>query len=237
MSAPADRPTVAAFDFDITITTKDTFVPFLILAFGKWPTYRAFAKLAFDGLLVLARLSSRDRFKEKIIRDLFSGESVGRLEKAGHDHAKAIWPLVRPMAERRIAWHKERGHRLVLVSASLDLYLEPITRELGFDDLLCTRLSKNQGVFDGNLDGKNCRAQEKVAKLNDLLGDLSAFELHVYGDSAGDKEMLKVASHPHWRPFEPAGEFASGPERKTPCRQSFCSNPASKNAATAPRLD
>lgn len=81
--------------------------------------------------------------------------------KAGHDHAKAIWPLVRPMAERRIAWHKERGHRLVLVSASLDLYLEPITRELGFDDLLCTRLSKNHGVFDGNLDGKNCRAQKR----------------------------------------------------------------------------
>lgn len=207
-SAPADRPTVAAFDFDITITTKDTFVPFLIFAFGKWPTYRAFAKLAFDGLLVLTRLSNRDRFKKKIIRALFSGESVGRLEKAGHDHAKAIWPLVRPMAERRIAWHKERGHRLVLVSASLDLYLEPITRELGFDDLLCTRLSKNHGVFDGNLDGKNCRAQEKMVKLKELLGDLLTVELYAYGDSAGDKEMLEAASYPHWRPFEPGGEFA-----------------------------
>ena len=212
VSAPDARPTIAAFDFDITITTKDTFVPFLILAFGKWPTYRAFAKLAFDGLLVLAKLSSRDRFKEKIVRELFLGESVKRLAKAGRDHAKAIRPLVRPMAERRIAWHKERGHRLVMVSASLDLYLEPIARELGFDDLLCTRPSKNHRVFNGCLDGKNCRAQEKVVKLKELLGDLSSVELHAYGDSTGDKEMLEAASHPHWRPFEPGGEFASGPE-------------------------
>ena len=116
------------------------------------------------------------------------------------------------MAERRIAWHKERGHRLVMVSASLDLYLEPISHELGFDDLLCTRPSKNHRVFNGSLDGKNCRAQEKVVKLKELLGDLSSVELHAYGDSVGDKEMLEAASYPHWRPFEPGGEFASGSE-------------------------
>ncbi len=206
------RQTVAAFDFDITITTKDTFVPFLMLAFGKWRVYRAFAMLAFEGLLVLVKLSDRDRFKEKIIKKLFASESIERLTKAGQDHAKAIRNLVRPTAERRIAWHKERGHRLVMVSASLDLYLAPIAPVLGFDDLICTHLSQNQLVFDGKLDGKNCRAQEKLVKLTELLEDLSLVDLYAYGDSAGDKEMLEAARYPYWRPFEPGGEFFCGPE-------------------------
>jgi phosphatidylglycerophosphatase C len=205
------RKIVAAFDFDVTITTKDTFVPFLISAFGKWSTYRSFTKLAFDGILVLARISSRDRFKEKIVKELFMGESVDRLAELGRTHAKNIRQLVRPLAEQRIAWHKGQGHRLVLVSASLDLYLEPIASELGFDDLLCTRLSHVHGVFDGNLVGKNCRGAEKILKLKRLLGDLSIVELHAYGDSVGDKEMLGAADHPYWRAFEPSGKFATSP--------------------------
>lgn len=208
----AAKVTVAAFDFDVTITTKDTFVPFLILAFGKKSVYRAFTKLAFDGALVLSRLLSRDRFKEKIVKELFQGESVERLVEAGRAHSKAIRALVRPLAERRIAWHKEHGHRLVMVSASLDLYLEPVARDLGFDNVLCTRLSRNHHVFDGNLYGNNCRALEKVSRLKELLGDLRMVDLHAYGDSRGDKEMLEAARFPHWKPFERGGEFASGSE-------------------------
>jgi phosphatidylglycerophosphatase C len=203
-----ERTTVAAFDFDITITTRDTFVPFLILAFGKWPTFRAFVKLSFEALLVLIKFSSRDRFKEKIVRELFLGRSVERLTKVGHIHAARVRQLLRPMALERIKWHKNQGHRLVMVSASLDLYLAPIALELGFDDLLCTCLSKNDGVFDGRLDGNNCRGKEKVERLKILFGDLSAIQLHAYGDSAGDKEMLELATAPYWRPFETSGQFA-----------------------------
>lgn len=199
------RAVVAAFDFDVTITTEDTFAPFLVRAFGRWHTYKAFTQLALDGLLVWCKLSSRDQFKEKIVHKLFVGKPVAPLKEVGRLHAEAIKQLVRPEAEKRIAWHKAQGHRLVMVSASLELYLEPIAKELGFDDLLCTRLSQNDTQFTGLLEGKNCRAQEKVNKLATLLGDLSAIELYIYGDSAGDKEMLEIADHPFLRAFEPGG--------------------------------
>jgi len=203
-----DQPTVAAFDFDGTITTRDTFVPFLFLAFGKLATYRAFARLFWEALLVLTRCSSRDRFKEKIVRELFTGESVERLTEVGCVHATRIRQLVRPLALERIMWHKSQGHRLILVSASLDLYLRPIYQELGFDDLLCTNLSKVDGIFDGYLVGMNCRGQEKVERLKILIGDLSTVKLHAYGDSVGDKEMLEIASIHHWRPFELGKKFS-----------------------------
>lgn len=200
-----NRCIVAAFDFDGTITSRDTFVPFLFLAFGRVRVVKAFISLAFEGLFITLGLSGRDAFKQKIVKKLFAGSSVERLRETGRQHAKKIERLFRPAALKRIEWHRTQGHRLVMVSASLDLYLAPIVEKLAFDDLLCTRLSIDDLRFDGQLAGANCRAAEKVHKLAALLGDLADIELYAYGDSAGDKEMLAAATHPFYRPFETGG--------------------------------
>lgn len=202
MSSEKARKVVAAFDFDVTITTKDTFVPFLTRAFGRERVRVAFLRLAPEAAKVVIGLSDRDRFKDRLIRALFMGDSVARLREVGREHAYEILNWVRPAARQRIEWHKRRGDRLVMVSASLDLYLDPVADVLGFDDLLCTSPSVNHMVFDGSLVGKNCRGPEKVSRLTNLLGNLSEYELHAYGDSAGDREMLAAANHPYLRVFE-----------------------------------
>ncbi|EGV33163.1 HAD-superfamily subfamily IB hydrolase, TIGR01490 [Thiorhodococcus drewsii AZ1] len=202
--ADSAKPVVAAFDFDGTITTRDTFVPFLSLAFGRRRVALAFAVLAVEGVKVWLRLSTRDRFKELIVAKLFRDASVSRLSAVGREHARRIESLIRPAALERIRWHHDQGHHLVMVSASLDLYLEGIAEHLGFQDLLCTAPSRDQSAFDGGLEGPNCRGPEKVRRLEALLGDLSDVELYAYGDSAGDREMLAAADHPYYRPFEAA---------------------------------
>lgn len=88
-----------------------------------------------------------------------------------------------------------------MVSASLDLYLQPIADALGFDKPPCTNVSTNHHVFNGELQGRNCRGAEKVSRLQALLGDLASVEIYAYGDSNGDREMLEVANHPHFRLF------------------------------------
>ncbi len=195
------KPIVAAFDFDVTLTTRDTFLPFLNRAFGRTRVQLAFMKLAPEAIKVILGLSDRDRFKEEIVRALFLGESVERLRMEGRNHAAEIIGWIRPKARARIEWHRNQGHRLVMVSASLGLYLQPVSDALGFDDLLCTNPSTNHLVFDGGLQGGNCRGAEKVARLQALLGDLTAVELHAYGDSQGDREMLEIANHPNFRLF------------------------------------
>lgn len=192
---------VAAFDFDVTMTTKDTFFPFLIEAFGRVKVYLAFASLGLQGLLVLLKLSNRDRFKEKIIYKLFFNVPVDELTRVGEAYAKHIMTLIRPKALERLEWHKKNNHQLVMVSASLDLYLEPVAAALGFDNLLCTRPSKMGKVFTGYLNGENCRGQGKVNYLKTLLGDLNQVEIYAYGDSGGDKQMLDAADHSFYRFF------------------------------------
>lgn len=198
----AEKKIVAAFDFDVTITTKDTFVPFLYWAFGRVTVYKAFIKLLPEAIKVGLKRSTRDRFKEKIVDQLFASKSAQQLRVLGAGYASSFPPLIRKKASDRIKWHKEQGHRLVMVSASLDLYLEKAAKDLGFDDLLCTRLEEQQEIFTGKLLGANCRCQEKVNQLERLLGDLSEYEIYAYGDSAGDKQLLEIANHPNWRVFE-----------------------------------
>ena len=167
------RRTVAAFDFDGTITTQDTFVPFLERAFGKTPVRLAFMSLFWEGVKVGLSLSTRDRFKELIVGKLFLNESTERLKRVGQEHAKATAAWYRPGALERIRWHREQGHRLVMVSASLDLYLQP------------DRKSGSAGM----------------PRPISLLGSLQGYELYAYGDSAGDTEMLNAAQHPSFKPF------------------------------------
>lgn len=197
-----EKTVVAAFDFDVTITMKDTFVPFLYWVFGRKTVYKTFIKLLPEAIKVACKLSDRDKFKEKIIAALFTNQPIKPLKVMGAGYASSFTPLIRLKARERIKWHKEQGHRLIMVSASLNLYLEKAAKDLGFDDLLCTELEEHEELFTGHLNGKNCRCQGKVNKLQELLGDLSQYELYAYGDSDGDKQMLAIANHPNLRAFE-----------------------------------
>lgn len=210
-SSDLSRPVVAAFDFDGTISVSDSFMPFMFRAFGVFRTVLALVILLPEVVRHLLGHSSRDRMKAILVGRLFAGASVERLRRIGAVHAAALLGRLRPAARRRIAWHAARGDRLVMVSASVDIYLEPLARALGFDDLLCTRLAAAGGRFDGQLLGSNCRAAEKVRRLTALLGDLSACEIYAYGDSAGDAEMLAVADHAFMRAFERGGALAGQP--------------------------
>lgn len=200
MSLP--RPIVAAFDFDVTMTTRDTLRLFLLDTFGRpritaecarlWPEFARFA----------VGQGNRDRLKARLLYPLFADRSCAPLVAMGEQFAQHCLTLLRPAALARLRNYQKAGNRCVMVSASLDLYLVPVAAALGFDDLLCTRLEREGDHFTGRMVDGNCRAQNKVIRLTELLGDLGQYELHAYGDSAGDKEMLAAADRPYFRALE-----------------------------------
>lgn len=200
---PQDSAVVAAFDFDGTISTGDTFFPFLLYAFGTVRVYPALVGGLVELLQFNADQSVRDRLKASLVRRLFGGAPPGPLEAAAEEYARRVLgSRLRPGALERIRWHREQGHRLIMVSASLDIYLKHIAFALGFGELLCTRLdATGDAFFSGKLAGANCRGAEKVRRLAGLLGDLPQYYVYAYGDSAGDREMLAMATEKYFKPF------------------------------------
>ncbi len=198
------RPTtVAAFDFDGTLSTRDCVVPFMRKV-ASAP--RLFARLAARPLPLVAALARRDRdtIKELATRAAFGGRLADRVDAAGRDFAAQVVARgLRADTVERLRAHLDDGDRVVIVSASLQPYLDPIGVALGAHGVLCTRLAvDDDGVLTGALDGENCRAEEKVRRLSSwLTGEHLAREnvhLVVYGDSAGDHALLAEADSGFW---------------------------------------
>lgn len=194
--------TIAAFDFDGTLSVSDSVVPFLRRVGGS-------ARLGSRLLvrphrvtpLVLRR--HRDGLKELASRHAFRGRSFADVEAAAMAYAdELVRDGLRADTVGCLQRHLELGHRVVLVSAAYELYLAEVGRRLGVDDVLATRLRVEDDELTGTLHGSNCRGPEKVRRLSEWLAErgLTRAEvvLYAYGDSPGDRELLAEADHPVW---------------------------------------
>ena len=186
--------TVAAFDFDGTLTRRDTLLPFLASVVG-WP--RVIAALGADALTMAG---GRDVAKERLLVRLLSGVPEERLRTIGAEYAQKV--RIAPEMRARVEWHRAHSHDVVIVSASLDCYLAGIGESLGADRVLCTSLEfAGDTRCTGRLVNGNCRGAEKAKRLRAYLGDVVT--LWAYGDSSGDTEMLAMADHPVRVPARP----------------------------------
>jgi phosphatidylglycerophosphatase C len=190
---------VAAFDFDGTLIRGDSFLPFLVRAVQP----RRFAWTVAASSLATAtayRRGQRDGAKAELVERLLTGFPLVDLESLGRRYGTELASRIRPSMASRIAWHRQQGHRLVIVSASLEVYLDATGRALRFDTVLATRLEVDaDGRLSGRLCGANVRGAEKAARLREWLDQALpgvSYQLWAYGDSAGDRELLAMADYP-----------------------------------------
>ncbi len=199
MSSPcAPRGSWIAFDFDGTLTRRDSLLPFLHMVLGG---ARLAAALALESPWLAAYASGlldNERTKVHVLRRTLGGRRREDLQDQGRrfaeDHVQA---LLRPGSMQRLRHHLEAGHRCVLVTASLTLYTRPWGLAQGFVEVLGSELDFDaDGIASGALRGANCYGPEKLRRLRALL-DGQALAA-AYGDSRGDREMLSIAAQPHW---------------------------------------
>ncbi len=201
--ARTDKPVVAAFDFDCTLTRRDTLLPFLLHMLGA-ATFARHALVLFPTMTAYALgLIGNDVAKERVFVRCFAGMRMDELQQDAERFAAHVLPgLLRHEAMQRLAWHKRQGHRCVLVSASLELYVRPWAQRAGFDDVLATHLeTRGDGCVTGKLSGTNCFGVEKTRRLEALMGARNGYTLYAYGDSRGDRELLSLADCAYYRQF------------------------------------
>ena len=195
MTGPA--PGVAAFDFDGTLVRGDSLPRFLVRLLGRARFSLVLARSA-PGMLVGYVRGGRDASKAALLAGAVAGIPASRAQAAGEEFADVLAGRVRRPMEDAIRWHRDQGHQLIVVSASLALYLEPFGRRRGFDRVIATRLEVgDDGRLTGRMSGANVRAEQKAIRLAQAIG-AEPVEVWAYGDSAGDREMLAMADHPRW---------------------------------------
>ncbi len=199
--AATQKPVLAAFDFDGTLTYHDSFVPFLRYAFGTGVFVRKISSLLLPSLAHLSGRISRDQLKEKLIACFLTGVSEAWFNEKAQAFCDARWAkLLRPAGIQGVAAEVAAGHEVTLCSASPELLLRPFATRLNVK-LIATQLEVINGQLTGKIAGVNCRCASKVQRLQQVYGDLNNFHLRAWGDTAGDEQLLAAAQDPHWRYF------------------------------------
>lgn len=192
---------IALFDFDGTITRKDSLFDFI--AFVKGERKLWVGMLALTPMLIQYKLNllSNDEAKQRMLSYFFSGMDVQQFKKLGEEYALTkIDTIVRPKAMEQIVWHQAQGDTVVIVSASIRCWLDAWCKKHNIM-LISTELVKENEKITGRFSTRNCYGKEKVQRLKESF-DLKSYQyIYAYGDSAGDKELLALADEKNYQPF------------------------------------
>lgn len=191
---------LALFDLDGTLTRRDTLMPFLRHAVGTKDFVAGLVRLAPTLLAYATGAIANDVAKEAVLSHFLRGFRIDALREIGERFARRkLSSLLRPDAMERVFRHKAQGDVCVLVTASLDVYVQPWALRQGFEAALCSTLETQGDVVTGKLHGGNCYGPEKVRRIVKWLDGRQAEHVVAYGDSRGDREMLELADVAHYR--------------------------------------
>ena len=199
--SPAKGVPVVAFDFDGTLTIRDSFTAFLRWRAGPGAWALGLVKMA-PAVAAYARDRDRGRIKAASVKEFLKGVSRTQLESDADRFADQVWDqFMRPDALK--VWNDwgARGAHRVIVTASPETTVAPFARRLGAEGLLGTQFAfGSDDRITGAFASPNCRGEEKVRRLRAAYGD----DLHLtaaYGDTSGDTEMIAAADEKGFRVF------------------------------------
>ncbi len=195
---------LAAFDFDGTLTRGDTLLPFLRMALG-WPGLLLALLRSAPWLAAYAiGLMSNQRAKARLLSVCLRGRTVDEVQGWALRFCQKVlpsrWNEAGLSSLRR---HLQDGHQCIIVSASPDIYLNAVARDLGVHDLICTEMEVVNGRLTGTMRTANCHGKEKARRLREWIKQrhvsASPLTLYAYGDSRADLPMLDLANYAFYR--------------------------------------
>jgi HAD superfamily hydrolase (TIGR01490 family) len=114
---------------------------------------------------------------------------------------RVIRPALLPPALDLVATHRNRGERLVMVTATNEFITRPIAQAFGMEVLLAVELVRDEtGFFTGDIAGVPTLREGKVTRVQQWLEaqglSLQDVEATFYSDSMNDLPLLEQVQHP-----------------------------------------
>ncbi|OAL81599.1 phosphoserine phosphatase [Acinetobacter sp. SFB] len=185
---------LALFDFDGTLCKKDSFTGFIFYALSK-------RHIVKQGIKILPWIQAyylnaypAHAMRSKLFRAMFSNANALELEKVAQQYANNLVSQLNPPLLKQLRQHQALGDEVVLVSASVDIYLQPVCSLLNID-LICTQTEQINDTYTGQYTTPDCSSEQKKQRILEKYSLEHYSVIYAYGNSIEDKEMLELADH------------------------------------------
>ena len=197
-----EKSVVAFFDVDGTLAASNLVDAYLDFALnGKSIVGKGLWLLKFAPKLpyyAIVDWFDRERFN-KVFFSNYSGEPIEKLGAWARDQSEDYWTsrLYREALDQ-VHWHRNQGHKIVLVTGGLREVVEPLADMIDVDSIAATDAEVIGGRLTGNLksgplSGDN-KTKAAIAEASDLGADLAG--CYAYADDLSDQQFLGCVGHP-----------------------------------------
>lgn len=190
--------TLVLFDFDGTLTKRDTFPQFVFCSQGYLKGLSGFLIFSPYVFLFLFKLMDGAKLKEKLVAFYFKGEKEEVLNRKGNAFIEKLTSENGFNIDvlKKFENYKAQGNVICIVSASLDIWIKPFCDKHS-TDYLCTELDYENGISNGKLKTLNCNGPEKAVRIKQKYNLTDFSSIIAYGNSSGDKAMFELANETH----------------------------------------
>ena len=193
---------LALFDFDGTISSKDSMFDFFLFSFGKKRFFFSFLALSISFLKFFFRIIDSETIKIIFINHFLLNLSEQEINLLGNKYyQKRIQSILRSKAIDKIVWHKSKSHDIYIVTASLDIWIKDWVKEMNVN-LISTRIDFKDKKYIGFFETPNCNGLEKLNRIKREINLEDYSNIYAYGDSKlGDKYLFSIANQISFKPF------------------------------------
>ncbi len=187
----------AIFDYDHTLITGDSFMPFLAAVGGRVRLYATLIAGLF--FLTLQRIQGnaqdhRHFLKDYLLKKILAGRARDSFQQAAIK--TRLWQKENPPVMQSLREHADRGDIIVIASGGLNLYLPELLRGTPYHFLICTDIGMDKDIATGEMINGNCVRLVKAERVAQWLAANGPFdEIHAYGNAPHDLPMLDHATH------------------------------------------
>lgn len=187
-------PHVVVFDFDGTLTRRDSYLEFVRFTHGRVALWWGLLRHAVPLVLMLLRAADNGHVKERVFSTFFRGVPYETFCKWGRQFAEQVEQWKRDEMVAQLQRHQKEGARVYVVTASVEEWVRPWCELQGVEHVVGTQVEVGyDGCLTGRFTTKDCIGAEKVTRLMAWEPDRANYRLIAYGDSRGDREMLQFA--------------------------------------------
>ncbi|MGE0267502.1 MAG: HAD-IB family hydrolase [Candidatus Omnitrophota bacterium] len=183
---------IVLFDFDRTLTNRDTLRPVAKYFSGEDRKYFSLVILYFILVLSRFRIINDKTMKEFFLSVFIKGKELSWVNTAVRKYfGNNLESLINRPVFEALENYRKNSAKIYIVSANFDFLLEPLIELWGITGVICTQTEKLNGVFTGKITGETCKGKEKAARLRTMFAPQDFSGMTAYGDE-GDREMLDM---------------------------------------------